>query len=156
MKQSKSGFTIVELLIVIVVIGILAAITIVTYGGMQQRARGTERNQDMSTVQKLLEAYYIDNSTYPNMLKLRDPAWRTANLVTSDQGVFINPQAPAGTDNSFRSPGSVVATNGYSYYTLSGDSSISCGAEEVIPCTGYVLNWRLEQNNELKQVRIQK
>ena len=39
MKKTKSGFTIVELLIVIVVIGILAAITIVAYNGIQSRAR---------------------------------------------------------------------------------------------------------------------
>ncbi len=39
MQKTKSGFTIVELLIVIVVIGILAAITIVAYNGIQERAR---------------------------------------------------------------------------------------------------------------------
>lgn len=39
MKKSSSGFTIVELLIVIVVIGILAAITIVAYNGIQERAK---------------------------------------------------------------------------------------------------------------------
>ena len=38
MRQTKSGFTIVELLIVIVVIAILAAITIVAYNGIQNRA----------------------------------------------------------------------------------------------------------------------
>lgn len=61
----KSGFTIVELLIVIVVIGILAAITIVAYNGVQQRARDSERQSDVSAITKALELYYIDNGRYP-------------------------------------------------------------------------------------------
>ncbi len=46
-KQKQSGFTIVELLIVIVVIGILAAITIVAYNGVQQRARDAAPKSDL-------------------------------------------------------------------------------------------------------------
>lgn len=42
MFKNKNGFTIVELLIVIVVIGILAAITIVAYNGIQNRAQDTK------------------------------------------------------------------------------------------------------------------
>ena len=65
-KQKQSGFTIVELLIVIVVIGILAAITIVAYNGVQQRARDAQRKQDVATITKALELYYTDNGRYPN------------------------------------------------------------------------------------------
>lgn len=64
-KQS-SGFTIVELLIVIVVIGILAAITIVAYNGIQQRARDTQRKSDLSQITKALQLYKIDNASYPS------------------------------------------------------------------------------------------
>ncbi|HET8884308.1 MAG TPA: prepilin-type N-terminal cleavage/methylation domain-containing protein [Candidatus Saccharimonadales bacterium] len=65
MYKSKSGFTIVELLIVIVIIGILAAITVVTYSGIQQRARDTARTSDMASIQKALEIYRTSNPTYP-------------------------------------------------------------------------------------------
>lgn len=47
MFKSKSGFTIVELLIVIVVIGTLAAISIVAYNGIQDRARNTTVENDL-------------------------------------------------------------------------------------------------------------
>ena len=56
----KSGFTIVELLIVIVVIGILAAITIVAYNGIQQRGRDTQRKSDVAAITKALKLYDVD------------------------------------------------------------------------------------------------
>lgn len=64
-KQSN-GFTIVELLIVIVIIGILAAITIVAYNGIQQRGRDTQRKSDLSQISKALQMYKLDNGGYPS------------------------------------------------------------------------------------------
>ena len=55
--KREKGFTIVELLIVIVVIAILAAITIVAYNGIQQRARDTRRASDIAQIKKALLAY---------------------------------------------------------------------------------------------------
>ena len=60
----QKGFTIVELLIVIVVIGILAAITIVAYNGIQARARDNTRKQDLAQIAKALHLYAIDNDNY--------------------------------------------------------------------------------------------
>ena len=56
------GFTIVELLIVIVVIAILAAISIVAYTGIQARARDTTRKNDLAAIAKALEVRAIDNT----------------------------------------------------------------------------------------------
>lgn len=64
-KQKQTGFTIVELLIVIVVIGILAAITIVAYNGVQGRARDSSRQSGMNTIEKALGLYFVDNGGYP-------------------------------------------------------------------------------------------
>ncbi|MDX2776131.1 prepilin-type N-terminal cleavage/methylation domain-containing protein [Streptomyces caniscabiei] len=62
---SRQGFTIVELLIVIVVVAVLAAVSVSALNGTQQRARDTQRVHDMQTIVKALELYKIQTGTYP-------------------------------------------------------------------------------------------
>ena len=54
MKNKQFGFTIVELLIVIVIIGILAAITVVAYNGIQNRANNTKTQQAVAAYAKAM------------------------------------------------------------------------------------------------------
>ncbi|HCH34628.1 MAG: hypothetical protein UY35_C0023G0006 [Candidatus Saccharibacteria bacterium GW2011_GWC2_48_9] len=65
MRYGKNGFTIVELLIVIVVIGILAAITIVAFNGVQERARNTQTIGAVKDLKSIYMAYAIQNGSYP-------------------------------------------------------------------------------------------
>lgn len=55
--HSAMGFTIVELLIVIVVIAILASISIVAYNGVQGRARDSKRASDIAAIEKAIRSY---------------------------------------------------------------------------------------------------
>ena len=64
-NRKQTGFTIVELLIVIVVIGILAAITIVAYNGIQNRAHDTAVQSDLSNIAKKIRIYEADAGYYP-------------------------------------------------------------------------------------------
>ena len=69
MKTYKSrisfGFTIVELIVVIVVIGILAAITIVAYTGINQKAIVASLQSDLENAYKQMELLKVDNDGYP-------------------------------------------------------------------------------------------
>jgi prepilin-type N-terminal cleavage/methylation domain-containing protein len=65
LTKNQRGFTIVELLIVIVVIGILAAITIVTYNGIQQRSRNAQVIAGVEMYHKAIRSYHAVNASYP-------------------------------------------------------------------------------------------
>lgn len=64
----SKAFTIVELMIVIVVIAVLAAITIVTFTGMQQRAIEAGVQTDLDTARKKVMLYHAENGAYPTAI----------------------------------------------------------------------------------------
>jgi prepilin-type N-terminal cleavage/methylation domain-containing protein len=64
----RPAFTIVELLVVIVVIGVLAAITIISYTGIKDRAVKASLTSDLENVSKILTMDQVTNSTYPSTL----------------------------------------------------------------------------------------
>ncbi len=61
----KRGFTIIELLVVMAVIGILASIMFVTFSTLQAKSRDTRRIEDVREIQKALGMYYVDKNHYP-------------------------------------------------------------------------------------------
>lgn len=63
--QSKRGFTLLELLVVISIIGLLASITIVSIDSAKKRARDAQRLSDMAEIQKALELYKEASGEYP-------------------------------------------------------------------------------------------
>lgn len=66
-RKGSTGFTIVELLIVVVVIAILAAITIVAYNGIQDRAKAARITASIDAYGKALELYRVENGNYPTV-----------------------------------------------------------------------------------------
>ncbi len=66
----KRGFTIVELLIVVVVIAILAAISVVAYNGIQNRAYDTTVQNDLRQFAQQVELYNAEHGTYPDTAAL--------------------------------------------------------------------------------------
>ncbi len=96
-RKNQKGFTIVELLIVIVVIGILATLVIVTFSGIQQKARNTKRQTDINAIDSTVEAYFAQNGYYPTLTNMNDPTFRTANLKGFDPAALQDPSGSSQT-----------------------------------------------------------
>lgn len=65
MKPTSSAFTLIELLIVVAIIGILAAIAVPNFLNAQTRAKIASSQGDMKALSTALESYRVDNNTYP-------------------------------------------------------------------------------------------
>lgn len=67
-KTNQKGFTIIELLVVIVIIGILVALALPQLFSAQARGRDTDRKNDLKNISQQLETYYNDNNEYPALV----------------------------------------------------------------------------------------
>lgn len=123
--QKQKGFTIVELLIVIVIIAILAAITVVAYNGIQQQASRSVAQNATSQAAKKVMAYAVDNAdAYPS----------TLTLVGINDSDSIKYQYNAHNEATPRSFCVTVTVKGFSYYQNSFDKTTpTTGA-----CEGHV------------------
>jgi len=61
----KKGFTLLELLVVVSLIGLLASFVMVSLGGVRAKARDTKRIDDLNSIANALEHFAIDNGRYP-------------------------------------------------------------------------------------------
>lgn len=133
LKRKESGFTIVELLIVIVVIGILAALVVTTFSGIQKKARDSERQTDIRAVHSQLEAYQAQNGKYPTLANVNLDSFVTTNLKGLDLQAL---QDPKGANNDLAA---AAAANVYSYAVTPNNCD-----NATIDCTGYTLTATLE------------
>ena len=161
----KRGFTIVELLIVIVVIAILAAITIVAYNGIQARANDASVRADLTAIAKKFEIFNVDNDRYPNTVTeleslslrlakgayLTDPSTIQSNVVaclsSSSKEFTITAVTSSGTRLYAGSGKSVTEYSGSTSWLGTGNyanmcSSTLAGSTAIGSGAGWSSAWR--------------
>jgi len=123
--NKKSGFTLIETLVVISIIAILAGITLTGIGGFTSRARDTRRIADLRSIQNYLEFYQSKCGLYPGT------ATCAAGTPTSWSDLVAT-LAPYG-----KVPNDPVSTRTYFYGIYAADSS------------KYILGAKLENDNKI-------
>ena len=138
-KSSQKGFTIVELLIVIVIIGILAALVLNTFADSQKRARDTQRTTDISALATQLEVYYNDHGAYPQFSQINSLASAKAAFPGLSEDALDAPSNA--TTDTFDLQSSVSGgISQYGYVALTGTDP----CDENDACTSFTLSWTKE------------
>ena len=103
-KKRNKGFTLVELMVVMAVVGILAGLTLTAFFGARKTARDGQRKADLEQIRSALEMYRTDEGSYPT--------------------------TPASLSGYIELPSDPVAGRSY-YYNKSGDTYELCAALEI-------------------------
>lgn len=118
-KQNQQGFSLVELMIVLVIIGILAAVGVPIYTSNVQKAKMSEADAALGTIRTAMRVYYAENGHYPVV---------TSGTLVSDSTTGLG---FAGNELS----GGNKYFNSDAYFTLESDSAsytITCDAAGVL------------------------
>lgn len=104
-RQKRQGFTLVELMVVIVIIGLLATVVAINVLPSQDRAMVGKARADISVLEQAIETYRLDNLTFPDDLNALTTA--PANLAQPEryrQGGYIRrlPEDPWGNPYQYR------------------------------------------------------
>ncbi len=101
----RSGFTLVEMLLVLVILAVLAAIVIPKFSGRTQQAKETAAKSQINSIELALDAFEVDNGYYPTDLNaLVDPP----NNATNWKGPYLKkgvPPDPWGNAYIYTNPG---------------------------------------------------
>ena len=109
-KNSNRGFTLMELLIVVAIIGLLASMILVGLSSFRTRGRDARRVADVKQVQNGLEIYYAKMNQYPDVQSSGIPGTDTASagweamvnaIKSADIGITQVPQDPLGASRSY-------------------------------------------------------
>lgn len=123
-----AGFTLIELIVVMAIMGVLAAIGMGSYNGVQSKARDAKRKSDLANIARALEMYYNDNKEYPMPNEF---TWDLQWKATSSATIYME-KMPSD------------ARSGYQYIAIDPSGS---------PKKGYMLFSLLENKQDGKVAR---
>jgi prepilin-type N-terminal cleavage/methylation domain-containing protein len=152
MRKIPHGFTIVELIIVIVVIGILATISIVGFSRYQAGARDSQRSNRATLIVEALEKFYLDNGEYPSCSAMTGLATTvtSSTLRNLDTSVLKTPQAVNGVTNSILCQDLTNALTDPDIFSYIGDGGSDCLGSGS--CLQYTIKYKEEQTGTIKTI----
>jgi general secretion pathway protein G len=126
-RQKRNGFTLVELMVVIFILGLLTTIVVINVLPSQDRAMVQKARADIATLGQALEMYRLDNLAYPGssdgLQALIAPPPSLATTARYRQGGYIKklPDDPWGRPYQYDNPGRQGP--GFDLYSLGADGA---------------------------------
>lgn len=135
MQTKRSGFTLIEIMVVIVIMGIMAALVVPRVMGSTDQARTAAAKADISSMMTALKLYKLDNMRYPTTQQGLDALVNKPSIAPIPNnykpGGYLEklPKDPWGNDYQYQNPGKHGEIDIYTYgpdgATSSGDNSSS-------------------------------
>ena len=132
-RNGARGFTLVELLLVLVILGILAALVLPKFTGRTEQARTTAATTQISTFGTALDAFEVDTGSYPRGQDGLAQLISQPSDVTSWRGPYLKsdiPNDPWGNPYIYEFPGRVNPT-GYDIRSMGPDGQANT-ADDVV------------------------
>jgi prepilin-type N-terminal cleavage/methylation domain-containing protein len=148
-QRRQSGFTVIELILVLVVIAILAALVAFSYNGVRSRDRDTQRQENITAIQGDLELFYAEHSRYPTLNQLNSPEWRGENMPDLSEDALRDPGWSADGECAQEDRPVFIAQpaeNCYAYAPTAADGE-PCDNNDK-PCAHYTLTTPLESGED--------
>jgi general secretion pathway protein G len=120
-NQRNRGFTLIEIMVVLVIMGIMAALVVPRILGRTDDAKKVAAKTDISAVMSALKLYYLDNMRYPNNAQGLDALVRKPNVAPIPSNYNANgyleklPTDPWGNSYQYQNPGQHGEVDVYSY-----------------------------------------
>ena len=127
-KQRQRGFTLLEIMVVIVILGILASLVVPNLMGNKEKADRQKAVSDITALENALDMYKLDNSIYPNTEQglealVSKPTSQPEPRNYRDDGYIKRlPKDPWGNDYQYRSPGQ-HSGGAFDLYSLGADNA---------------------------------
>lgn len=160
-RRTTSGFSLIELLLVIAVIGIIIALSLFSFQNAKKSSRDAKRKSDLETIRSALELYKSDTGSYPGSIDNGDWGWDDVLDTTKPiyqalvpTYVSVMPVDPRNTGANPACDGSYVnfgyfyrASGSYQYQLVAGmeaqtttNCPLWCGSSPAPPRCYYAIN----------------
>lgn len=111
-KRKSSGFTLVEILIVVVILGILAAIVVPQFTSASESARSSSMSTVLQTVRSQLELYQVQhNGDYPTLAQMWGNLTGTTDILGATSGSDFGPYLQKPPNNPFTNGNAIAVDN---------------------------------------------
>lgn len=148
LKKDNKGFSIIELVIILLFIGVLVGIVGYTYSGIKASSRNDKREAQLRILQEYVENFYSHNMYYPTLAEMNNPNWLAANMKGFTSSMIQDPSWTA--TNKYCSVNNKPVLIAHSKYGCFGyaptNNGVSCVALAK-SCNHYTLTASLEQSN---------